>query len=70
MLALMLDPRFKSLWLVTSYIGHEKASSLVVQYDVGFLLPLLIWCYKVLMPSMFGDEVQMQSSYFHCENLL
>jgi hypothetical protein len=42
MLALMLDPRFKSLWLVTSYIGHEKASSLVVQYDVGFLLPLLI----------------------------
>jgi hypothetical protein len=56
--------------LVTSYIGHEKASSLVVQYDVGFLLPLLIWCYKVLMPSMFGDEVQMQSSYFHCENLL
>jgi hypothetical protein len=42
MLALMLDPRFKSLWLVTSYIDPQRASSLVVQYDVGLLLPLLI----------------------------
>jgi hypothetical protein len=46
MLALMLDPmldsRFKSLWLVISYIGRERACSLVVQYDVGLLLPLLI----------------------------
>jgi hypothetical protein len=42
MLALMLDPRFKSLWLVTSDVGREKASTLVVEYDVGLLLPLLI----------------------------
>lgn len=62
--------KVQNLWLVTSYIGRERASSLVVQYDVGFLLPLLIWWYKVLMPSMFGDEVQMQSSYFHCKKFI
>ncbi len=30
MLVFMLDPRFKNLWLVTNYIGHEKTSALVV----------------------------------------
>jgi hypothetical protein len=49
MLLLMLNPRFKSLQLVTNYIGHDKTSTLVVQYDVGLLLPLLIQCYKILM---------------------
>jgi hypothetical protein len=49
MLVLMLNPRFKSLQLVTSYIGHDKTSALVVQYDVGLLLPLLIQCYKIFM---------------------
>jgi len=33
MLALMLDPRLKSLQLVTNYIDHENASTLVAQYD-------------------------------------
>jgi hypothetical protein len=30
MLAFMLNLRFKNLWLVTDYIGHEKTSALVV----------------------------------------
>jgi len=52
MLVLMLNPRFKSLQLVTNYIGHDKTSALVVQYDVGLLLLLLIQCYKILMGHM------------------
>ncbi len=30
MLVFMLDSRFKNLWLLTNYIGHEKTSTLVV----------------------------------------
>lgn len=59
MLDLMLDLRVKSLQFVISYIGHERTFTLVTQYDVGLLLPLLIQCYKVLMPFMFGEEVQV-----------
>ncbi len=52
MLVLMFNLRFKSLQLVTNYIGHNKTSALVVQYDVGLLLFLLIQCYKILMGHM------------------
>jgi hypothetical protein len=38
----MLDPRVKSLQFVINYIGHERTFTLVAQYDVGLLLPLLI----------------------------
>jgi hypothetical protein len=57
MLALILEPsilwmypKFKRMWLVISYLGHESAFTLVVQYDKQLFLLLLIWCYKVLMP--------------------
>jgi hypothetical protein len=52
MFVLMFNPRFKSLQLLTSYIVHDKTSTLVVQYDVGLLLPSLIQCYKILMGHM------------------
>jgi hypothetical protein len=42
MLALMLDPRFKCIWLVANYYGREPTSALVKKYDVGLLLPLLM----------------------------
>ncbi len=42
--ALMLDPRFKNMWLVANYCGCELAFVLVNEYDVG--LPLLVKCYK------------------------
>jgi hypothetical protein len=47
MLALMLDSKFKSMQFITSYLGHENAYTLVVQYDEQLMLPLLIQCYKV-----------------------
>jgi len=42
MLALMLDPGFKCIWLVANYYGREPTFVLVKEYDVGLLLPLLM----------------------------
>jgi hypothetical protein len=33
MLTLMLDPIYKSMHLITMYVGHENAIVLVVEYD-------------------------------------
>jgi hypothetical protein len=57
MLTFMLDPMFKNLRLVSRYLGHENTSTIVVQYDEQLLLPLLIECYKILMPFMCDEEV-------------
>jgi hypothetical protein len=57
------------MWLVIGYLHHEKSFTLVVQYDVGLLLLLMIQCYKVFMPFVFNEEVHVQSSYFECEDL-
>ncbi len=45
----MLDPRFKSMCLVTSYVGHENATKLVTNYDSQLLLALLVEFHKSLM---------------------
>jgi hypothetical protein len=39
MLALMFDPRFKNMRLVTTFLGHENAIAIVSEYDQKFLLP-------------------------------
>ncbi len=31
----MLDPRFKSLYLVLSFIEHEQSKAIVEEYDKG-----------------------------------
>ncbi len=51
MLALMADPKYKSMWLMTSYLGYEVAPSLVLNYDENLLLLLLLEVYKGLMPN-------------------
>ncbi len=48
MLALMLDPRFKNMQLVTTYLGHENVI-IVVVYDEELLLLLLTHEAKLLM---------------------
>jgi hypothetical protein len=45
-------------WTLVSW-GHF---ALCHHQDTGLLLPLLIQCYKALMPFVFGNEVQVQSS--------
>jgi hypothetical protein len=51
MLALMLDPRFKSMQLGTMYLGRENAVAVVAKYDEKLLLPLLMEANKLLMPN-------------------
>jgi hypothetical protein len=40
MLALMLDPRFKSLQLIFSFIGHDQGITIVGQDDTMSLYPM------------------------------
>lgn len=46
----MLDPKFKSMRLVSIYMGHENAAILAVAYDELVLLPLLMEVYKSSLP--------------------
>jgi hypothetical protein len=70
MLALILDSRFKSMQLVTMYLGWENAISLVVEYDDEVLLPLLVKVAKLLMPSSgaefedLGTQVNSKDLFF------
>jgi hypothetical protein len=42
MLALMLDPRFKSLILIFSCIHHEHGVAIVEKYDKKSFFPMLL----------------------------
>jgi hypothetical protein len=48
MLSLMLDPRFKSLRLVSFLIGRQQIVSIVEEYDQQSLFPMLLKCYHIL----------------------
>lgn len=49
MLVLMFDPRLKSMWLLTTFLSHENAATVIAKYDQELLLPLLIKTTKLLM---------------------
>jgi len=42
MLALMLDPKYKSMSVVITYLGHEIVTTLVINYNEQLLLLLLL----------------------------
>jgi len=48
MFSLMLDPKFKSLHLVSSFIGREQGVSIVEEYDNKSLYPILLKCHHHL----------------------
>jgi len=58
MLSLMLDPRFRSMRLVSSLIGRKQVISIVEEYDQCFSFPMLLRCYHILhlMANMQIDE--------------
>ncbi len=39
---LMLDPKYKSMCVVITYLGHEIITSLVINYDEQLLVLLLL----------------------------
>ncbi len=50
MLCLMLDPRFKNLCLVSSFIGSEEGVNIVEEYNRWSLYPMLLKYYHYLHP--------------------
>jgi hypothetical protein len=46
MLAPMLDPRFKDLSILSSYMGIEKSTIVTTRYDFKPLIPLLYLAYQ------------------------
>jgi hypothetical protein len=56
MFALMLNSRFKNMWLVANYLRHETISLLLLNM-MFVLLFLLMQCYNIRMPSMVAKEV-------------
>jgi len=45
----MLDPRFKSMRLVTMFMGHENVAFVIVEYDEKLLILFLMEIIKFLM---------------------
>ncbi len=54
MLVFMLNLKFKSIWLVIKYLGHENVVVVVVKNDEKLLLPLLMETNKLLKPNRVG----------------
>jgi hypothetical protein len=50
LLSLMLDPRFKNLHLVSSFVGRKEGVNIVDEYDRKTLYPMLLKCYHHLHP--------------------
>jgi hypothetical protein len=60
MLTLMLYPRFKSLKLIFSFVGHEHEMSIDQKYDRKSLFPMLLKFYYHLHPLF-----EVESSYVY-----
>jgi hypothetical protein len=50
MLALMLDPKLKSLRLISSFIGCELGIAIVIKYEKKLLFPMFLKFYHQLHP--------------------
>jgi hypothetical protein len=50
MISLMLDPRFKSLRIISSFVGRVQGVVLVKEYDRKTLYPMLVKCHEHLHP--------------------
>jgi hypothetical protein len=50
MLAIMLDPQFKSLSVVKILVRCDNAIQLAYGYDLKAMIPLLMVCFETLNP--------------------
>jgi hypothetical protein len=48
MVFVMLDPRFKNLRLVSSFVGQEEGVNIMDEYDRRILYPRFLKCYHHL----------------------
>ncbi len=50
MISLILDPKFKSLCIISSFVGREQGVAFVEEYDKKTLYPMLVKCQEHLHP--------------------
>ncbi len=55
MISLMLHPRFKSFYIVSSFVGREQGVALVEEYDRKSLYLMLVKCHEHLHPLVSLD---------------
>jgi hypothetical protein len=48
MISFVLDPRYKSLHIISSFVGKEQGVALVEEYDRKSLYPMLVKCHEHL----------------------
>jgi hypothetical protein len=56
MIFLMLDPKFKSLHILSSFVGREQGVVLVEEYDRKSLYRMLVKCHEHLHPLVRLDR--------------
>ncbi len=56
MISLMLNPRFKSFHLVSSFVGREQGVALVEEYERKSLCLMLVKCHEHLHPLVRLDR--------------
>jgi hypothetical protein len=68
MLCLILNPIFKSLHLVSLFIGREKVVNIVEEYDKRTLYPMLLKCYHCLYPiAKYEVGHACETTYANCD---
>jgi hypothetical protein len=71
MLSLMLNPRFKSMKLVSSLINRKQVVSIVEEYDQWSLFPMFLKCYHIFHPmAKFWHVANMQTNEKNSLNIL
>ncbi len=67
----MLDPWFKSLWIVENLVGCQDVIRLVPKYDLKVVIPFFMTCFETLNPiveacTSFGhsDEPEDEHNIF------
>jgi len=56
MISLMLNPKFKTLCIVSSFVGREQGVALVEEYDRKSLYLVLVKCHEHLHPLVRLDK--------------
>jgi hypothetical protein len=65
----MLDPHFKSLWIVQTYVGCGNASHFAIKYDVKEVIPLPMIVFEQLNPIFQAHIVVLKDGFaFEDEN--
>jgi hypothetical protein len=70
MVILMLDPKFKSFYIIFSFVRKEQGVVLVEEYDRESLYPMLIKCHEHLHPlAKLNKHFVNQDIFYYACNL-